>query len=79
MQVYLPTRNSPSFGVVRTVVKDGMDAPEPRLPTENRVFLDSDGQVNNLQNGPKNKVHRHLELCDDSSKDFSKGFEAYTT
>ena len=41
---------------MRTIVKDSLDFPNAGIPTENHVYLDSDGQVNNILDGPKNKV-----------------------
>lgn len=56
IHLYLPSKQHPSFGIVRSIVKDYMDGANMNVPVENTVFLDSDGQVNNIYNGPKNIV-----------------------
>ena len=47
LQVYMPGRANPDYGVVRTVVKDATDAWFNGDPVQALVYLDTDGQVNN--------------------------------
>lgn len=56
IQVYMPGKAAVGYGIVRTLVKDSRDTPVASRAVESQVYLDSDGQINNLKQPPLNLV-----------------------
>lgn len=61
LQVYMPGRANPDYGIVRTVVKDATDAWFNGDPVQALVYLDTDGQVNN--NGSSKPLNNVSSPC----------------
>ena len=57
--VYMPGKAAVGYGVVRTLVKDSRDQPVASQDVHSQVYLDTDGQINNLDQQPLNLVRPH--------------------
>jgi len=56
IQIYMPGRAAIGYGIVRTLVKDSRDTPVASQATQSQVYLDTDGQINNIDQPPVNLV-----------------------
>jgi len=56
VQVYMPGKAAVGYGIVRTLVKDSRDTPVASQAVQSQVYLDTDGQINNLDQPPLNLV-----------------------